>query len=400
LNFAQNCQKVPVRRQPRSLADNINMIPFNVPAVTGREKIYLDQIFQGHRFSGDGPLSRKCERKLESLLAATKVLLTPSGTAALELAALLLDLKPGDEVGMPSFTFVSTANAFALRGAKIVFVDVDSRTMNMDPTALRAAVTSRTRAIVPVHYAGVGCDMDAILAIARQAGAAVVEDAAQGMMAAYKGRALGSIGDLGCISFHETKNIHCGEGGALVINDSRLVARAEILREKGTNRANFLRGEIDKYTWVDIGSSYLPGELSAAFLLGQLDGAREITEKRMTLWQRYWENLANSGLELPSPPPDCEHNAHIFWIKARDELERDALIESLRAEGIQAPFHYIPLHSTAPGVAIGRFCGEDCVTTRDAGRLLRLPLYPSLSLEDQNRVTDVLLRLTRKMRNR
>ena len=227
----------------------------------------------------------------------------------------------------------------------------------------------------------------------------MVEDAAQGVMASYKGRALGSIGDLGCISFHETKNIHCGEGGALVINNPRFADRAEILREKGTNRANFMRGEVDKYTWVDIGSSFLPGELSAGFLLAQIEGARDITDKRVAIWQRYWEALANSGLELPDPPAECEHNAHIFWVKALDEAERDALIESLRLEGIQAPFHYVPLHSTAPGVAVGRFCGEDIVTTRDAGRLLRLPLYPSLTSEDQNRVIETLLRLIREKRN-
>ena len=369
------------------------MIRFNVPALTGGEKAYLDEAIAAGRFSGDGPFTRRCQALLEKTLGAPKVLLTPSCTAALEMAALLLNIAPGDEVIMPSFTFVSSANAFALRGATIVFVDVDATTMNLDPATVAAAITPRTKAILAVHYAGVGCDMEALGAIARKAGASLVEDAAQGIGASYKGRALGAIGDLGCISFHETKNLHCGEGGALVINDPELVHRAEIIREKGTNRANFIRGEVDKYTWVDIGSSFLPSDLSAAFLLAQLEAEGEITQKRLAIWRRYAGALRNSGFELPNPPAGSAHNGHCFWIKARDEDERNAVIEKLREAAIQAPFHYIPLHSTEPGRAHGRFHGADVVTTRDAGRLLRLPLHNALSEADQEKVIEALLRV-------
>jgi dTDP-4-amino-4,6-dideoxygalactose transaminase len=355
----------------------------------------LSEAIASRRLSGDGPFTSRCQKLLESGLPASKVLLTPSCTAALEMAALLLNLGPGDEVIMPSFTFVSSANAFALRGATIVFVDVDPRTMNLDPGCVRAAITPRTRAIVPVHYAGVGCDMDALLELAHQAGLAIVEDAAQAIGASYKGRALGTIGDIGCISFHDTKNLHCGEGGALVINNPALVHRAEIVREKGTNRANFMRGEVDKYTWVDIGSSFLPSELNAAFLLAQLEELDAMTGTRLKMWRRYAASLGNSGLELPDPPDHCAHNGHIFWVKAKDETERNSLIEKLRTEGIQAPFHYVPLHSTGPGRSAGRFEGQDRVTTRDAGRLLRLPLHLSLTEADQEKVIETLVRLTR-----
>jgi dTDP-4-amino-4,6-dideoxygalactose transaminase len=368
-------------------------IPYNVPALTGREEIELQRVICDRRFSGDGPVSRKCEKLLEQRLGAPKVLLTPSCTHALELAALLLDVKPGDEVIMPSYTFVSSANAFALRGASIIFVDIDPVTMNIDPDCVRAAVTPRTRAILIVHYAGVGCDMDAMLEIVRDTDIALVEDSAQGIAASYKGRPLGSIGALGCISFHETKNLQCGEGGALVINDRNLIARAEILREKGTNRSNFLRGEVDKYSWVDIGSSYLPSELTAAFLLPQLEDAAAITERRINIWQRYYAGLANSGLELPRPPAECRHNGHIFWVKFADEATRDSMIMALRAEGIQAPFHYVPLHATEPGRRFGKFHGTDIWTTRESSRLLRLPLYISLTEADQERVIATLLRL-------
>ncbi|HET7086158.1 MAG TPA: dTDP-4-amino-4,6-dideoxygalactose transaminase [Rhizomicrobium sp.] len=369
------------------------LIPYNIPLLTGREQTYVLQTIQNRRFSGDGPVMRKCEKLLESRLGAQKVLLTPSCTHAIEMAALLLDIKPGDEVIMPSYTFVSSANAFVLRGATIVFVDVDPVTMNIDPQCVRAAVTPHTRAILVVHYAGVGCDMDALLEIVQGTEIALIEDAAQAIAASYKGRPLGSIGALGCISFHETKNLHCGEGGALVVNDRRMVSRAEILREKGTNRSNFLRGEVDKYTWVDIGSSYLPSEVSAAFLLPQLEDADAITERRTALWQRYYAGLANSGLELPRPPADCRHNGHIFWVKFADEATRDNMIAALRAEGIQAPFHYVPLHATGPGRRFGRFQGADKWTTREASRLLRLPLYDSLTEADQERVIATLLRL-------
>jgi dTDP-4-amino-4,6-dideoxygalactose transaminase len=369
------------------------IIPYNVPALTGREEQHLRQAIQDRRFSGDGPMTRNCEKLLEKRLGAPKVLLTPSCTHALEMAALLLDIEPGDEVIMPSFTFVSSANAFALRGATIVFVDIDPTTMNIDPDAVRAAITDRTRAIVVVHYAGVGCDMDALLNIVQGARITLVEDAAQAIAATYKDRPLGSFGALGCISFHETKNLHCGEGGALVLNDPALVARAEILREKGTNRSNFLRGEIDKYTWVDIGSSYLPSELNAAFLLPQLEEADEIIARRMAIWQRYYTGLGNSGLEVPQPPPEFGHNAHIFWVKLADERLRDDMISALRAEGIQAPFHYVPLHDTTPGRKVGRFHGTDRWTTREAGRLLRLPLYISLSRGEQEHVISTVRRL-------
>jgi dTDP-4-amino-4,6-dideoxygalactose transaminase len=310
------------------------------------------------------------------------VLLTPSCTHALEMAALLLEIEPGDEVIMPSYTFVSSANAFALRGASIVFVDVDPLTMNIDIACVRAAITTRTRAILVVHYAGVGCDMDALMDIVRETGIVLVEDAAQAIAATYKGRPLGSFGALGCISF----------------NDANLVSRAEILREKGTNRSNFLRGEVDKYTWVDIGSSYLPSELSAAFLLPQLEDADEITLRRMEIWQRYYSGLANSGLELPRPPAECGHNAHIFWVKLADGTVRDNLIAALRAEGIQAPFHYVPLHSSGPGRQFGAFHGTDKWTTSEASRLIRLPLHLSLTENDQERVISTLLRLNMPLR--
>jgi len=373
-------------------------ISYNVPTVTGREEEWLKKVVHSRRFSGDGPITRKCEKVLENRLGPAKVLLTPSCTHALEMAALLLEIGPGDEVIMPSYTFVSSANAFALRGATIVFVDVDPLTMNIDTGCVRAAITARTRAIVVVHYAGVGCDMDALMNIVHETGIVLVEDAAQAIAATYRGRPLGSFGALGCISFHETKNIHCGEGGALVINEPSLVSRAEILREKGTNRSNFLRGEVDKYTWVDIGSSYLPSELNAAFLLPQLEDADEITGRRMDIWQRYYSGLANSGLELPRPPAECGHNAHIFWIKLADEAMRDNTIAALRAEGIQAPFHYVPLHSTGPGRQVGTFRGTDKWTTREATRLIRLPLHLSLTQDDQERVISMLLQLNVPLR--
>jgi len=366
-------------------------IAYNVPAITGREQEYLQDVIGNRRFSGDGPMMRKCEKFLETLLGAPKVLLTPSCTHALEMTALLLDIGPGDEVIMPSFTFVSSANAFALRGASIVFVDVDPKTMNVDVECIRQAITQRTKAILVVHYAGVACDMDALIDIARGTGVTLIEDAAQTMGASYKNRALGTFGALGCISFHETKNIHCGEGGALVINDKALAARAEILREKGTNRSVFLRGEVDKYTWVDIGSSYLPSELNAAFLLPQLEDLVDITAKRMRIWQRYQTALANSGFEIPRPSLDCTHNAHIFWIKLQDETARNDMIAYLREKRIQAPFHYVPLHSTAPGRRFGAFHGADEWTTRESGRLLRLPLHLSLTEDDIEYVIDTIV---------
>jgi dTDP-4-amino-4,6-dideoxygalactose transaminase len=368
------------------------MIRYNVPAVTGREEAHLRQAIAGQRLAGDGPYTRKCEAFLERLLGAPKVLLTPSCTAALEMSALLLGVGEGDEIIMPSYNFVSGANAFALRGAKVVFVDVAPDTMNVDPECIRAAVTKNTKAIVVVHYAGVGCEMDEICEIAAGAGAAVVEDAAQGIGARYKDRPLGTIGDLGCISFHETKNIQCGEGGALVINNPDLIKRAEILREKGTDRSRFLRGEIDKYTWVDVGSSFLMSELNAAFLLPQLEDLDRITARRLEIWQRYHAAFSNSAYETPRPPAACEHNAHIYWLKTQNGTARDALIEGLRLDGVQAPFHYIPLHATAPGRKFGTFGGEDKWTTRESERLLRLPVHLSLTPDEQETVIAALSR--------
>jgi dTDP-4-amino-4,6-dideoxygalactose transaminase len=370
------------------------MIKYNVPAITHKEADYIGQVIAGQKLCGDGAFTKRCEALLQERLGAPRVLLTTSCTHALEMAALLLDIQPGDEVIMPSFTFVSSANAFVLRGARIVFVDVRPETMNMDMAQVRSAMTNRTRAIVPVHYAGVGCDMDDLIEIAARDNVAIIEDAAQGIGARYRGRPLGTIGNLGCISFHETKNIHCGEGGALVINDPRYLARAEIIREKGTNRSSFLRGEIDKYTWVDIGSSYVTSELNAAFLLAQLESLTEINQRRSAIWHEYHAVLSNApGLQIPQPPDDCDHNSHIFWIKAESEAIRDSLIDGLRTKGIQAPFHYVPLHETTTGKRFGRFHGEDRFTTAHSSRLLRLPLHGSLKPEEIAEVTDSLREL-------
>jgi len=359
------------------------MIPFNVPVLTGLESSALSNAIAQGRFSGDGPIARRCEQKLADQLGVRRALLVPSCTHALEMAALLLDLEEGDEVILPSFTFVSTANAFALRRARLVFVDIDPRTMNIEPESVQKALSPRTKAIVVVHYAGVGCDMDAIMDIAHDAGVPVIEDAAQCIGAGYRGKPLGAFGAIGCFSFHETKNIHCGEGGAIVFNDPVLAERAEILREKGTNRSNFLRGQVDKYTWVSIGSSYLPSELNAAFLEPQLDAVSNITMRRLAIWRRYREALAQlPGIQIPDPPSECAHNAHLFWVKAPNEGARDRWIAELRQAGVSAPFHYVPLHGTDPGREFGRFHGEDRYTTREASRLLRLPLHLNLSDAD------------------
>jgi dTDP-4-amino-4,6-dideoxygalactose transaminase len=363
------------------------MIAFNVPALTGRERTYLDQVlFETKRVAGDGPFTKRCEKLLEERLGAPRVLLTTSCTHALELAALLIDISPDDEVIMPSFTFVSSANAFALRGAKPVFVDVERRTMNLDAQFVREAITAKTKAIVPVHYAGVACEMDALIEIAEKANAIIVEDAAQCIGASYRGKSLGTLGALGCMSFHETKNLHCGEGGALIVNDDRLVERAEILREKGTNRSRFLRGEIDKYTWVGVGSSYIASELNAAFLLAQLEEIDAINARRMERWSHYMKNLRGlNAVELPDPPTDAGHNAHIFWLKVESQKTQTELIEFLKARGIQATFHYVPLHSTDIGKTIGRFSGTDAHTTVGSEGLVRLPLHHSLSAAEQDR---------------
>lgn len=373
-------------------------IPFNRPPQTGNEAARIALALGSGRLSGDGPFSRQCEQALQSLTGARRALMTPSCTHALEMAALLLDIHPGDEVIMPSFTFVSTANAFALRGATIVFVDIRPDTLNIDEKSIEAAITPRTRAIVPVHYAGVACAMDAILEIASRHGVAVVEDAAQAIGASYRGKPLGSFGTLAALSFHETKNVTSGgEGGALLINDPDLVERAEIIREKGTNRSQFFRGFVDKYTWVDVGSSYLPSELQSAYLATQLESLAEITADRLGTWRLYQRLLAGlPELELPSPPTDCEHNGHIFHVRMKDGAERDRVLQELSKRHVHAVFHYVPLHSAPGALARGRFCGEDRVTTRESQRLLRLPLWHSMPPETARRVADALISVIRR----
>ena len=361
------------------------MIPFNRPPYIGVEEKYINQAIANHKISGDGVFTKKCSEWLEDNTNSAKVLMTTSCTHALEMAALLADIQPGDEVIMPSYTFVSTADAFVLRGAVPVFVDIRPDTMNIDENLIEAAITKKTKAIVPVHYAGVACEMDTIMEIAQLHNLYVIEDAAQGVMSRYKGRALGAIGDYGCFSFHETKNYSMGEGGALLIKNADMIEPAEIIREKGTNRSKFFRGEIDKYTWVNVGSSYLPSELNTAYLYGQLENAQSIMDSRMNSWKLYYEllkPLAESGvLELPYIPNECEHNAHMFYIKLKDLDERTRLITYLRKQDIGAVFHYIPLHSAPAGRRFGRFNGKDIYTTTESERLLRLPMYYGLQEE-------------------
>ena len=370
------------------------MIPFNVPPLVGGELDYVRQAIESHKICGDGPFTHKCSEWMESRFGAERVLLTTSGTSALDMAMLLLGLEPGDEVILPSYTFSSTATAAVLAGARLVFVDIRPDTMNIDETKIEAAITDRTRAIIVVHYAGVACEMDAILDIARRHGLAVVEDAAQGVMSTYKGRALGTIGTFGCYSFHETKNYSMGEGGALVINDPAYIERAEVLREKGTNRAKFFRGQVDKYTWVDFGDSYLPSELNAAYLWAQLERADEVNDDRLGSWRRYCEELlplAESGLiELPVIPKGCVHNAHMFYVKLRDLAERSDFIAYMKDAGVGCVFHYVPLHSAPAGLKFGRFHGEDEFTTRESERLVRLPMYYGLEESDLRRVVEAI----------
>lgn len=365
------------------------MIDFNVPPYVGTEIKYVEEaVVKNRKLCGDGPFTHRCSEWLEQSLHTPKALLTTSCTHATEMAALLSDIREGDEVIMPSYTFVSTADAFVLRGGIPVFVDIRPDTMNIDETKIEAAITERTRAIVPVHYAGVSCEMDTIMALAKKYNLLVIEDAAQGILSTYKGKFLGTIGDYGCLSFHETKNYSMGEGGALLIQDEKNVERAEIIREKGTNRAKFFRGQIDKYTWVDAGSSYLPGDLNAAYLMAQFDSAKQIFEDRMRSWNLYYELLKpleeQGKLGLPHIPEGCEHNAHMFYIKAKDLEERTALIGYLKEQDIQSVFHYIPLHSAPAGERFGRFHGEDVYTTKESERLARLPMFYGL-LEDQVR---------------
>lgn len=362
------------------------MIPFNVPPYIGKEDKYIKQAIDSRKICGDGQFTKKCNEKFEEITGAKKVLMTTSGTSALEMAALLADIKPGDEVIMPSYTFVSTANAFVLRGATIVFVDIRPDTMNIDENLIEDAITEKTKVIVPVHYGGVACEMDTICDIAKRHNLVVVEDAAQGVMSFYKGRALGSVGDFGCYSFHETKNYSMGEGGAVLVNHEKNVERAEIIREKGTNRTKFFRGQIDKYTWVDLGSSYLQSELNCAYLYAQIENPDIINNDRLKSWNTYYELLTplkeKGCIDLPVVPEDCVHNAHMFYIKTKDLEERSKLIAFLKENGIGAVFHYIPLHSSPAGQQFGRFHGEDKYTTKESKRLLRLPMYYGLEKKD------------------
>ena len=368
------------------------MIPFNIPPYIGGEFTYIKQAIDNRKICGDGPFTKKCNEWFEERTGSPKVLLTTSGSSALEMAAVLIGLRPGDEVILPSYTFSSTANCVVLTGAKCVFVDVRPDTMNIDETKIEAAITDKTKAIIPVHYAGVACEMDTIMDIARRHNLKVIEDAAQGVMSTYKGRALGTIGDFGCFSFHETKNLSMGEGGAILINDPVFFESAEILREKGTNRSKFYRGEIDKYSWVDKGSSYLPSELLAAYLYCQIEHADEIYNDRMNSWNKYRKglsDLAERGLiEFQFIPEECVHNAHMFYIKTGDLDERTRLITYLKERDIMTVFHYVPLHSAIAGRKYGRFNGEDIYTTKESDRLLRLPLYYHLSEADVDRVIE------------
>lgn len=368
------------------------MINFNEPPYMEKSMDYICKAVENKKICGDGEFTKKCNAWLEEHTGAKKALLTTSCTHATELAAILSEIKPGDEVIMPAYTFVSTADAFVLRGAKAVFVDIRPDTMNIDEKLIEHAITDKTRAIVPVHYAGVSCEMDTILAIAKKYNLLVIEDAAQGVMSSYKGKALGTMGDYGCYSFHETKNYSMGEGGALLIRDEKNVENAEIVWEKGTNRSKFFRGQIDKYTWVEAGSSYLPSELNAAYLYAQLEEAEKINEKRLSIWNRYWdglEKLSDEGkIVRPTIPEGCVHNAHMFYLKARDLEERTALISYLKEQGIQAVFHYIPLHTAPAGQRYGVFVGEDRYTTAESEKLVRLPLYYNLALDQVDYIID------------
>jgi dTDP-4-amino-4,6-dideoxygalactose transaminase len=375
-------------------------IPFNWPYATGKELVYAAEAQRSHHLSGDGPFTKRCHQWIEAQTGCARALLTHSCTSALDLAALLLDIKSGDEIILPSYTFVSTANAFVLRGAVPVFVDIREDTLNLDERLIEAAITPRTRAIAPIHYAGVCCEMDSIVAIARRHDLRIVEDAAQAIMAGYKGRAPGAIGDLGTLSFHETKNIMSGEGGSLLVNDPELVLRAEIIREKGTDRGRFFRGEVDKYTWQDVGSSFLPNEITAAFLWAQFEEAQRITAERLAIWQRYHEMLApleSQGLlRRPIVPADCQHNGHMYYILVPSQAERHRVLEGLKQNGIGAVFHYVPLHSSPAGLRFGRAHGDLSLTTSLSQRLLRLPMWLGLSEVQQQRVCEVLTAILRK----
>ncbi len=370
------------------------MINFNVPPYVDKALDYIKECVQNQKICGDGAYTKKCNQWIEERTGTKKCLLTTSCTHATELAALLADIQAGDEVIMPAYTFVSTADAFVLRGAVPVFVDIRPDTMNIDETLIEDAITEKTKAIVPVHYAGVSCEMDTIMDIAKRHNLIVIEDAAQGIMASYKGKALGTFGDFGCFSFHETKNYSMGEGGALLIRDEKNVEDAEILREKGTNRSKFFRGQIDKYTWVNYGSSYLPSDMNAAYLYAQLEIADKINDARLACWNRYKERLtplAEAGqIDLPTVPEGCVHNAHMFYIKAKDIEERTAFISYMKEHGVMSVFHYIPLHTAPAGLKFGRFHGEDKYTTKESERLARLPMYYGLTLEQVDSICDTI----------
>lgn len=375
------------------------MIPFNKAIFLPESLEYVKEVVESGRIAGDGKYTRLCSEWMQDRFSAKEVLLTSSCTAALEMTAILLDIKEGDEVIMPSYTFVSTANAFALRGARIIYVDIRKDTMNLDENLLESAITEKTKAIVVVHYAGVSCEMDTIMQIAKKYNLPVIEDAAQGVMSTYKGKALGTIGDLGCYSFHETKNYTMGEGGALVINNARYRERAEIIREKGTNRTQFFRGEIDKYSWVDLGSSFLPSEFNVCYLYGQLIKADEINNNRLASWKFYYKNLqciSEKGVELPYIPPECIHNGHMFYIKLTDLQQRTEFINHMRSRGISCVFHYVPLHSAEAGKKYGRFHGQDQYTTRESERLVRLPLYYGLERDDIEKVVSEIVQWIEK----
>ena len=371
------------------------MINFNIAPFIGPELDYIKQAVDNKKICGDGAFTKQCDAWMEKRFGAKKVLLTTSGSTALDMAALLCGLQPGDEVILPSFTFSSTANSFVLAGAKLVFVDIRPDTMNIDETKIEAAITDRTKVICAMHYAGVACEMDTIMAIARKHNLLVVEDAAQGVMSTYKGKALGTIGDIGCYSFHETKNYSMGEGGAIVLNRDEDIEKAEILREKGTNRAKFFRGQVDKYTWVDFGDSFLPSELNAAYLWAQLEVADEINNDRLATWDAYYAAFAplkEAGkIELPTIPDGCVHNAHMFYLKCKDLDERTRFIAHMRERGVACVFHYVPLHSAPAGLKFGRFDGEDRYTTKESDRLVRLPMYYHLTAEDRQTVINAVL---------
>lgn len=375
-------------------------IPFNRPFTISKELQYIADAVINGQLSGDGVFTKKCHEWLEKNIGCAKALLTHSCTAALEMTAILADIQPGDEIIMPSFTFVSTANAFVLRGGIPVFVDIRPDTLNIDELKIEAAITSKTKAIVVVHYAGVACEMDTIMSIADKHGLLVIEDAAQGIGAFYKGRPLGSIGHMAALSFHETKNVIAGEGGALLINAIQFCERAEIIREKGTNRTRFLRGQVDKYTWVDIGSSYLPGELIAAFLFAQLENVDKILKRRLEIWHQYERNISpycsKHLIEIPVVPEECAHNGHLFYIKFKNIRDRSDILQFMKQNEIGCLFHYVPLHSSEAGQHYGRFCGEDVFTTRESERIVRLPIYFDMKDEEVERVSQLIINYTKE----